>query len=100
MGNNYKVDLLDLLSKRQSVAGRSTTISRVGDLEKRSFFCSELIAKAFKELGLMDTVKSSSTFLPKEFSAYGGKAQVRNEVAHLDYDRLIIIEYTELELQK
>jgi hypothetical protein len=37
-------------------------------LEKRDFFCSELIVKCYKEMGILKTNKSSSTFTPQDLS--------------------------------
>lgn len=43
--------------------------------ESRTFFCSELIAKAFKVLGVIeDDEKSCATFFPQSFSSKGGQA--------------------------
>lgn len=40
--------------------------------ESRTFFCSELVAKAFKELGiLMNDNTSCAKFFPHDFSAKG-----------------------------
>ncbi|CAD8099254.1 unnamed protein product [Paramecium sonneborni] len=36
--------------------------------QKRSFFCSELVAKAYKVIGLLDQGKSCTQYYPKDFS--------------------------------
>ena len=38
------------------------------DNEQRNFFCSELIAKAFKEAGLFSSDEASHSFMPADFS--------------------------------
>ncbi|CAD8091855.1 unnamed protein product [Paramecium sonneborni] len=37
--------------------------------KKRTFFCSELVAKAYKEMGLLDPVKSCTQYYPKDFTS-------------------------------
>eukprot|EP00351_Strombidinopsis_sp_SopsisLIS2011_P000804 CAMPEP_0116881910 /NCGR_PEP_ID=MMETSP0463-20121206/13993_1 /TAXON_ID=181622 /ORGANISM="Strombidinopsis sp, Strain SopsisLIS2011" /LENGTH=98 /DNA_ID=CAMNT_0004534269 /DNA_START=943 /DNA_END=1239 /DNA_ORIENTATION=- len=37
-------------------------------MEDRTFFCSELVAKAYKVMGIMQNDVASSTFLPKNFT--------------------------------
>ena len=37
-------------------------------MEDRTFFCSELVAKAYKVMGIMENDVASSTFLPKDFT--------------------------------
>ena len=40
--------------------------------ESRTFFCSELVAKAYKVLGVFDTTRHSACFFPKDFYLYPG----------------------------
>ena len=63
-GNNYSLNIKNFLFK-----GGSVVISDDLELEKRKFFCSELIVKAYKELGLLNTTKTSSSFSPHDLSA-------------------------------
>ena len=58
LGNHYSINFKKLFA-------RATTAKK---LEQRQFFCSELVAKAFKEMGLLKTAKASSTFYPSSFS--------------------------------
>jgi len=37
--------------------------------EDRTFFCSELVAKMYKVLGILDSEEPSSSFFPGNFSA-------------------------------
>jgi hypothetical protein len=60
LGNNYKLNLKDILFPPRT--------TEVIDLERRAFFCSELIAKIYKEVGLLETGLSSPNFLPGDFS--------------------------------
>lgn len=36
--------------------------------EKRTYFCSELVAKCFKDLGLLSNSKSSTQYWPIDFT--------------------------------
>jgi hypothetical protein len=38
------------------------------DSEKNSYFCSSLVAKLYKKLGLLDPVVSSTRYMPYNFS--------------------------------
>ena len=55
VGNSYKLSFKNLLFQRQSMNQ---------SIEKRPFFCSELVAKAFKELGLLKTERACCQFMP------------------------------------
>jgi hypothetical protein len=55
IGNDYQI------SMKKLVFARSTMKE---NLDKRKFFCSELIAKAFKEAGLIKSDLACSTFYP------------------------------------
>jgi hypothetical protein len=46
-------------------------------MEERGFFCSELIAKAYKECGILSTDSASCQFFPTDFSKEGTKLQLR-----------------------
>ncbi|CAD8180998.1 unnamed protein product [Paramecium octaurelia] len=50
----------------------TSTIKKPNDNEqgekKRSYFCSELVAKAYKEMGLLDQLKSSTRYYPNDFT--------------------------------
>lgn len=57
------------LSVKDMVLHRSTTARPTEIEENRGFFCSELIAKAFKYVGLMEpTEEACSNFKPVHFS--------------------------------
>lgn len=66
----YKISLGKLL-KRFSVLPRQSQLGPGAKMieQDRTFFCSELIAKAFKTLGLYITDRSWTTIYPKHFSA-------------------------------
>ena len=40
--------------------------------EERGYFCSELVAKALKSVGLLDEKKSSGRYWPVDFSEKNG----------------------------
>lgn len=51
LGNKYKINFKNVLLARQStMPGQGPA-----DIENRKFFCSELVAKCYKELGILDT---------------------------------------------
>ena len=62
-GNSYKLDVSKFLFKNKY--SRSNSMNNT-ELEKRQFFCSELIVKCYKDLGILDPScqQSSSTFTP------------------------------------
>lgn len=63
VGNDFNISLKKLFFKRQSVAQEK--------IEERAFFCSELVTKAFKETGLLQTQLASSNFFPADFASQG-----------------------------
>ncbi|CDW88955.1 ph domain-containing protein [Stylonychia lemnae] len=62
VGNRFEISLKKLFFQRKTVAQ---------DMDKRQFFCSELVTKSYKELGLVETEKSSCRFFPHDFSKDG-----------------------------
>ena len=64
--------------------------------EERAFFCSELVAKAYKEVGLFETQKASSSFYPCDFAS-DGKVQLQGE-ARLGEE--LVITFDEERLQQ
>jgi hypothetical protein len=62
-GNNYQLNLSKIL-----FGARKDSIGNETELEKRKFFCSELVAKCYKELGILKTDKASSNFYPNDLS--------------------------------
>ncbi len=58
IGKEYKFSVKSyILSRNSSV-----------DSEKTSYFCSSLVAKLYKKLGLLDPKVSSSRYMPYDFS--------------------------------
>jgi hypothetical protein len=45
-------------------------------IEERQFFCSELIAKAYKEVGILNTDTASWKFMPVDFSKQKGQKRL------------------------
>lgn len=45
--------------------------SEESDSEKRSYFCSELVARAYKNVGLLERGKGSARYWPADFTARG-----------------------------
>lgn len=80
----------------QATAQSSQLGESAADMEKmrlveqgRAFFCSELVAKAFKCVGLMKpTDEACSNFLPCDFMSNSGKLQLVDG-ATLGSERLI-----------
>jgi hypothetical protein len=72
VGNKYGISTSKLFFQRQTV---KTKKAQYID-EDRTFFCSELVAKAYKVLGIVeDCTKSCALFYPSSFST---------ERSHLD----------------
>ena len=74
VGNNYGLTIKKLLNSQRS---EKQFGKRHSEIEKtRTFFCSELIAKAFKVLGIMKDpeAKSCSSYFPGSFGpeSFGG----------------------------
>lgn len=59
IGNEYQINMKKLVFVRNTMKE---------NLDKRKFFCSELIAKAFKEAGLIKSDLACSTYYPSSFS--------------------------------
>jgi len=50
-------------------------------MKNRTFFCSELVAKCYKVMGIMDNDQVSSKYLPKHFSKkHENKLRLLNDV--------------------
>lgn len=62
MGKKYKLTLQKLLKRESLVKGKKV-------VEEDGYFCSELVAKALKQCGLLDPVKASTQYWPVDFSA-------------------------------
>ena len=61
--------------------------------ENRTFFCSELVAKAFKVLGIMENdSKSCTSFYPKHFSEIYSSALNLTEGSTIGEERLIEVD--------
>ncbi|CAK76973.1 unnamed protein product (macronuclear) [Paramecium tetraurelia] len=58
--------------------------------KQRTYFCSELVAKAYKEMGLLELEKSSTQYFPSDFTAEK-KLQLL-QGATLDPEMLVIFE--------
>lgn len=56
---------------------------------ERGYFCSELVAKVYKKLGLLEKEKASSSYWPVDFTSRGGLNLF--ESAFLGEERLIIL---------
>ena len=69
IGNKYGISMKQILSsKRQTVKPKSGKFID----DDRTFFCSELIAKAYKVLGIIeDDDKACSNYFPSSFSMKG-----------------------------
>jgi len=59
IGNKYHLPIGKVLFKRRSVDE---------GIKNRRFFCSELIAKAYKEVGLISSDKGCHCYFPQHFS--------------------------------
>jgi len=64
IGNKYKLNPLKLM-RRTSDTNEDTLFN----LQKREFFCSELVACAYKFLNLLPLKKASTKYWPGSFSS-------------------------------
>ena len=64
--------------------------SITSELTERSFFCSELIAKIYKELGLLNTKTPSSKFLPTDLSVVASKPVTLSGENQLLDDQMVV----------
>ena len=86
-GNTYQLNLSKILFGSKS--RKDSAIN--ADLENRKFFCSELVAKGYKELGLLKTEKASSLFMPNDLSCMAQSPLILHNGAELKDDQIIII---------
>lgn len=61
IGSKYSLNLIKLAKMSSNVTTTETN-------KKKSYFCSELIAKAFKEMGIISIQTASSQYWPRSFS--------------------------------
>ena len=85
-GNDYQLNFQKLLFSRKSVNLGEGDLK----LEKRRFFCSELIIKCYKEMGLLKTDNASCSYTPASLSCMA-KHPIKLENASLGEDQIIII---------
>lgn len=72
VGNGYNISLKNLFFRRRSFDRNSQGQNGAPTNEEREFFCSELIAKAYKEVGILNTEVASWKFMPVDFSKQKG----------------------------
>ena len=78
VGRKYGLSVNKILQKRkETVAPKTGTYID----EDRKFFCSELIAKAYKVLGILDdNGRASSSYYPSSFSSKDGDLKLNPKV--------------------
>jgi hypothetical protein len=65
LGKNYEINFKKLVTMESDV--NWDMINKEKEQE-RGYFCSELVAKAFKNVGLLDEKKSSCRYWPVDFA--------------------------------
>lgn len=85
LGKQYDINL-NKLFQFQSKLERNKE-----EEEKSTYFCSELIARLYKELKLIDGEKSSASYFPIDFSSKGDLKFSRNGVS-LGREQIIAFE--------
>lgn len=63
LGKKYDINAMKLLKFESDF-----NWGQVNQDESRGYFCSELVAKAYKSIGLIDQKKSSGRYWPVDFS--------------------------------
>ena len=77
IGRNYKINLKQLIKPRETLSaiGQGGRPNMEGEDEgllldkNRQFFCSELVAKVFKCIGIMPTNQSCGNYFPHHLSS-------------------------------
>jgi hypothetical protein len=82
LGKEFEISL-DKLFTFSSVLKRNPE-----DDEKKTYFCSELVARLYKELGLLDEEKSSTRYYPVDFSDKT-RLKFHREGVYMEPERLI-----------
>ena len=93
VGNSYNISMRHVLFRKKSFDKNSS------QNEERRFFCSELIAKAFKEVGLLQSEQASCQFMPSDFSKEGGKLKLRGE-ARLGDELMIVFDEDDIKAKR
>lgn len=73
-GRDYEKNVLELV--RATRKGHGLFVKNEEDMS--SVFCSELVANAYQQLGLLDTADSSNSFMPKDFSSENHSLKLLN----------------------
>jgi len=94
VGNSYNISMRQVLFRKKSFDGKGTS-----GIEERGFFCSELIAKAFKECGLLVSEQASCQFMPSDFSKEGDKLKLRGE-ARLGDELMIMFDEDDIKAKR
>jgi len=81
LGNSYRISIKNLLFRVPSVANQN--------INNREFFCSELVAKAYKHLGLLKTQHAAWDFMPSDFSKESTKLKLEGD-ARLTEEQIIM----------
>ena len=93
IGNKYSLSVTDLFFKRE------TDRNLEEDLSSRQFFCSELIAKAYKRCGILKSDVASCQFLPGDFSSKSDKLSL-TEGAKLEEEILLMLDHDDIRTKK
>ena len=96
LGNAYAISLKNVLFRRRNSLNRKT-YDALPDNDNREFFCSELIAKAYKEAGLIMQEQASWAYMPADFSKQGKRLKLEKD-AKLSEE--VIIRFDEESLLK
>ena len=68
-GRPYEKDLIELILSSIDVQEKYLSFLRNTQEDLSSLFCSELVAEAYKRMGLLTTNKLSNEFTPDDFSS-------------------------------
>lgn len=107
VGNSYNISLKNLLFRKKTIKKRSGAV--VGDadgeivdpdIEQRQFFCSELIAKAYKECGLLATDNACCQFFPADFSKENASKLKLEREAKLGDELMIMFDEEDIKVKR
>lgn len=97
LGSSFGIDLLHLFTgpdvskirPRKSQAEETLPTEIPEGKTREMYFCSQLVAKAYKTMGLIDQNRSSKKYWPKDFSDRGQLKLLRGE---LQPERIIVFD--------
>ena len=93
MNKSFGIRIIELLVINNSVVPTGASLDPLEHelyKEPETYFCSQLVARLYKSLGLIDPLKSSKNYWPRDFSN-AGKLEIL-QGGSLENERVIIFD--------